>query len=184
MERINFVRKSKDDWLVMGLAILGREGIGGLTIERMAAALELTKGSFYHHFKNMEDFEGQLIAYWAEPYLSTAGELPGDPAGRLALLDRIMEETFAVITEPEVAVRIWAHQDKRAQRYVEQVDAARYGFVLNVFRPLAASEEEAAMMADMLFTMTIGSITTLPRIPAGRVLEMYRAFKSLYRLGN
>ena len=64
------MRKSKQDWLEVGLKTLGEFGENGLTIERLTGTLGVTKGSFYHHFRNVEDFREQLIAFWADQYLS------------------------------------------------------------------------------------------------------------------
>jgi AcrR family transcriptional regulator len=176
------MRKRKEDWLETGIKILGEYGLNGLTIERMCEELGVTKGSFYHHFEGMGDFEGQLIAYWADIYLSPPGDIPDDRQARLVLLDRIMEETFSPITEPEVAVRMWAYQDERVSEYVEKVDAVRLDFALKVFRGFSGDEESAQLMADMLFTMLIGSITMLPRMSPERVQDLYLEFKHLYGL--
>ena len=175
-------RRSKYDWLESGLAVLGRDGLDALTIDRMALELGLTKGSFYHHFKNAADFEEQLLAYWANQYLATSGARAVEAPARLALLDTLMEETFTPITEPEMAIRMWAARDARARPYVEKIDRFRRQFLLEVFRSLPAGEAEAQLMADMLYTITIGSLTTLPRVPPGRVLELYQEFKRLYGL--
>lgn len=177
-------RKSKGDWLETGLKVLGETGVSGLTIERMAAELGVTKGSFYHHFKNIGDFERQLIAHWANQYLSTAATLPENPSELLPLLDSIMSDAFGPVTEPELAIRVWAHQDEMVRLYVEQVDAARRTFVLHVFRSVAENDDQAHLMADMLSTMLIGSTTILPPVPPERVLGLYREFKRLYGLGG
>ena len=71
-------RKSKQDWLEKGLKILAKESLNGLTIDKMALELGVTKGSFYHHFKNARDFEERLLGYWANQYLSTTATLPED----------------------------------------------------------------------------------------------------------
>ena len=76
----------------------------------------------------------QLILFWTNQYLSTSDSIPEDPVESLALLDAIMEEAFGSVTEPEVALRVWAQQDELARSCVEQVDAARHEFVLNIFR--------------------------------------------------
>jgi len=177
-------RKSKQDWLETGLKVLSETGVSGLTIERMTVELGVTKGSFYHHFESMGDFERQLINHWADQYLSTAASLPESTSELLPLLDSIMEEAFGPVTEPELAIRVWAHQDEMVQPYVEQVDAARRAFVLHVFRSVAETDEQARLMADMLSTMLIGSTTILPPVPPERVLELYREFKRLYGLGG
>lgn len=176
------MRKSKQDWLEAGLKTLGEFGVRGLTIERLTGELGVTKGSFYHHFRDVEDFREQLIAFWADQYLSTASNLPDDSEELIALLDAIMEDGFGSITEPEIAIRVWAQQDNMVGSYVEQVDSVRRDFLLKVFRSMVGDDEQARMMADMFSTMLIGSITVLPRVSPERVMDLYREFKRLYRL--
>lgn len=175
-------RTSKREWLAAGLTILGQTGVDGLTIQSMTERVGLTKGSFYHHFGNMDRFKEALIGAWADQYLTTADDLPETAAERLALLDTIMREAFSRVTEPEIAIRAWAHGDPEVQAVVSQVDAARRRFVLNVFRSVAPSEEAAGTMADIFSTMLIGCITSLPPVPRKRVLALYWEFKRLYGL--
>lgn len=176
------MRRSREDWLESGIKILGEAGVNGLTIERMAAEMSLTKGSFYHHFRSMDDFKRQLVAYWATQYLSISTDLPDNPRERIRLLDRIMSEAFNPITEPEMAVRAWAQQAEWVGNYVQKVDAVRHEFVLRVFKSVSVNEEEAQLMADVLFTMLIGSISILPRMSPARVQDIYQEFKRLYGL--
>lgn len=181
------MRKSKEDWLKFGIKTLGQEGIGGLTIDHMASGLQLTKGSFYHHFDNMADYEDQLIAYWADQYLSTAGQVladpgPEDPAAGLDLLDTVMVEAFGPVTEPEAAIRAWAQQDDKVRQVVEKVDEVRRAFVFQIFFSLTGDMIMARHMADILFTMLIGSVMALPRYSPERVSILYAEFKRIYRL--
>lgn len=176
------MRKQKEDWLETGLQVLVEAGKTGLTIERMTGTLDVTKGSFYHHFKSMNDFERQIIEYWANQYLSTTVGYPQDPAEGLKLLDAIMEEGYGPLTAPEVAIRVWAYQDENVRKTVERIDAVRRDFVLHTFRPFAAGEDEARLWTDMFFAMTIGAITAQPRLSTERLLEMYGAFKQLSKM--
>lgn len=178
------MRKSKEDWLQMGFKILAQDGIGGLTIEHMARRLQLTKGSFYHHFTSIADFNNQLIAYWADQYLSTAAAAPEDPHAALALLDSVMVNAFSLATQPELAIRTWAQQDEMVRIHVEKVDEARRDFIFQVFLSLTGDVIQAQRMADLLFTMLTGSIMALPRYSSERVAILYAEFKRLYGLGN
>jgi AcrR family transcriptional regulator len=173
---------SKQDWLTQGLKTLARQGLPGLTIDNLAGKMGLTKGSFYHHFKNSRDFEDQLVAFWAEQYLSTATSVPLEEDDPLALLDTIMAEAFAPSTEPEIAIRAWAYQDERVRAYVERVDIVRRQFLQQVFKQLSVDPAQASRMADMLFSVLIGSLTALPRLPVERVMALYAEFKRLYGL--
>ena len=49
-------RLSASDWVDVGFTFLGDEGIQGIKIDRMAERLGVTKGSFYWHFKDLDDF--------------------------------------------------------------------------------------------------------------------------------
>jgi AcrR family transcriptional regulator len=174
----------KQDWLETGLQILGQDGVKGLTIQKLTGELDVTKGSFYHHFDNVQAYRKQLISFWADQYLTTAGNPAEEAGSKLALLDLIMAEAFSPMTEPEIAIRIWAQQDELVRDLVEKVDRSRHAFVLQVFQEVAQDEEQARLMADMLFTISIGSLTALPRLPAERVQELYSEFKRLYGLGD
>jgi AcrR family transcriptional regulator len=44
----------------------GSKGADGLKIKALAAALSVTTGSFYWHFKNADDFHRRLLEYWIE----------------------------------------------------------------------------------------------------------------------
>jgi AcrR family transcriptional regulator len=178
------MRKKKADWMELGLKILAQDGRNGLTIDNMTEAMGVTKGSFYHHFNNVGDFNEQLIAHWADQYTSTSAAIPEDSVELLTLLDRIMEEGFRSVIAPEAAIRIWAHQDEQVRETVEKVERTRKDFVLKVFRSLTGDEDKAQMMTDILFTMMVGSIIALPRIPSSRVVEMYTEFKRLYQIGE
>jgi AcrR family transcriptional regulator len=173
---------SKQDWLESGLRTLEKDGLKALTIQQICSKLGVTKGSFYHHFRNVRDYEEQLVAFWANQYLSTSSNIPAEPAERLLLLDTLMEEVFASITGPELAIRTWAQEDEMVFSFVRKVDAARREFALGVLEPFSDDAKEASLMADLLFTLSIGGITAIPRVSPQRHLELYHEFKRLYDL--
>lgn len=175
-------RANRTAWLREGLRTLAEHGLGGLTIEAVAGSLRLTKGSFYHHFRNMAEFEAELLAFWSGQYLGTGGDLPADPRARLRLLDALMADAFGPMTAPEIPIRMWAAHDPRARAAVEAVDAHRRRMVLELVRGVATDPGHAELMADTLATMAIGSLTMQPRLPTDRVLALYREFKRVHGL--
>jgi len=173
---------SKQDWLQQGLAVLGQVGVKGLTIDGLAEVLGVTKGSFYHHFSSMADYKQQLMAFWADQYLATVGSLPPDAGQALLLLDQIMKDAFSIVTLPEIAIRGWARQNAMVQAYVAQADTVRYDFLRGVFLKIVNDEVQANLMADILFTLLIGSLSVIPRFSAEQVVNLYAEFKRLYGL--
>ena len=59
-------RSTQTTWLVEGFTILKDTGAAGLTIKNLTTRLNKSKGSFYHHFKNRDDYSEKLLAYWEE----------------------------------------------------------------------------------------------------------------------
>ncbi|MEM8755480.1 MAG: TetR family transcriptional regulator, partial [Pseudomonadota bacterium] len=48
-------RLSRDDWLAHALGTLAAEGAPALRADRMAKALGVSRGSFYWHFRDLDD---------------------------------------------------------------------------------------------------------------------------------
>ena len=61
-------RYDRERWLETALSVLATEGGARLRIESLVRSLGVTKGSFYHHFKNREDFVRALIDYWSKEF--------------------------------------------------------------------------------------------------------------------
>ncbi|WP_243324718.1 MULTISPECIES: TetR/AcrR family transcriptional regulator [Geothrix] len=60
-------RSTKQHLIEAGLRMLLERGYNGLGIEALLSATEIPKGSFYHHFKDKEDFALQVVdAYMAQ----------------------------------------------------------------------------------------------------------------------
>lgn len=51
------VRKiAEEDWITEGLRLLAEPGKDRLRIQTLADRLQVTKGSFYHHFRDRQQF--------------------------------------------------------------------------------------------------------------------------------
>ena len=61
-------RSDKEVWLRAALETVATEGGENLRIEPLARRLGLTKGSFYHHFRDRQDFIDQMVDYWVERF--------------------------------------------------------------------------------------------------------------------
>ena len=47
----------------MGLQIIENEGVSKITIDNLCNLLEITKGAFYHHFKNIDGYIDALMTF-------------------------------------------------------------------------------------------------------------------------
>jgi len=143
-------RLSRDKWLARALEILAREGQAKLRVDAICNALGVTKGSFYWHFKDRDDFLRSVVMFWSDRFtdLVTAqvNEISAPVRDRLrALMHAVSEGGFA---RYDVSIRAWAAQDpKLIAGIVRAVDKRRLAFVRGLFAELGFDRCEAEMRA-------------------------------------
>ncbi|AUQ74037.1 TetR/AcrR family transcriptional regulator [Phaeobacter piscinae] len=123
---------SKDKWLEVGLAVLSEIGANGLTIERLCAMTERSKGSFYFHFNSIEVYKIDLLSYWeGKATVETENGVVAhdDPIDQRLAMPRL---AAALSNRVEVAIRAWSHHDAKAKAEIRKVDARRIAFVAGV----------------------------------------------------
>jgi TetR/AcrR family transcriptional repressor of nem operon len=82
-------------------------GFAGVSVDQLIQSLGLTKGAFFHHFKNKNDLARSLIRRYADEgiqffsdSLSRAKKLSNDPLQQLLIIIGLYEEMFEDLTEP------------------------------------------------------------------------------------
>ncbi|WUH99441.1 TetR/AcrR family transcriptional regulator [Spirillospora sp. NBC_00431] len=168
---------SKRDWLRTGLAVVRQDGARALTIERLCAELDLTKGSFYHHFKGIAGFKTDLLAHFEAEYTShfiESAESAGAPAqSRLRhLLDLVLDDR-ADSDDLEIAIRSWALQDAEVRALQERVDELRIDYLRTLWRELGGPEADVEPMARLLYLILIGAQQIVPPMPTPDLREIY-----------
>ncbi|MBI5069548.1 MAG: TetR family transcriptional regulator [Deltaproteobacteria bacterium] len=148
-------RVSAEDWSAAGLALLRDEGVEALTVDRLCAALRRTKGSFYHHFRDLDGYLAALLRRWeAElteaPIRAAAGE--PDPARRGAKLDAVVR---GLDHRLDCAVRDWARRDPRARAAMERIDRRRIDAIAAIHR--AAGRRDARLLASLEYVAFVGA---------------------------
>jgi AcrR family transcriptional regulator len=138
-------RLTREDWLETGLRLLGTEGEKALTIERLCQAANRTKGSFYHHFKNRDEFINALLEYWQSEYtsriISTVEQLD-DLNERRRQLDHLAASLDSQI---ERAIRNWSGGDERVQQALKGVDEKRINYLAKLIGSLGQPDEDVAL---------------------------------------
>ena len=88
-------------------ALILERGYAGLSIDQLIGSLGLTKGAFFHHFKNKQALARALIRRHAddsvamlEKHLARAEKLSSDPLQRLLIFVGLYEELFENLSAP------------------------------------------------------------------------------------
>src|SRR5476651_1042530 len=157
-------RLTKDDWLKRGLKTLATDGAHALKVGPMAAKLKVSRGSFYWHFKDVADFQSQILRVWRER--STDQVIRELEAGK-ALPDRLkhlMKRAFAGRRDLERAIRSWAAEDAAVARVVAAVDARRVAYIAKMLVAAGVEGRKAPPRATFLYWAYLGQpLVTEPR---------------------
>lgn len=165
---------SRTEWLDAGLELLAAEGAPAVTIERLTAALGVTKGSYYHHFKGAAGYKAALLEYFEAQYttrLIDTVEADREAGAKLQHLLRLVLSD-ADSAALEIAVRAWALQDPDVRAAQERVDKARTGYLKKLCREVDA-DVDPDRFAQLLYLILIGAEQVVPPIGKQDVREIY-----------
>ena len=142
---------TRSDWLGAALDALLREGVEGIHVEPLAQSLGVTKGSFYWHFKDLQDLLASVIEYYTTRMVGAVRDhdnLTGTPeANLLTVMEDIARENRG---RYEAAMRTWAASDERVAAAVRRVDEARLNWTRGLFKEMGFSPEQAEIRGRMM----------------------------------
>lgn len=149
------------DWIRAATAVLIDKSVDAVRVDVLAKGLNVTRGSFYWHFKDREDLLRQLLKSWrdaATELLIERFERRGAPAAVLVseLLSLPFRGEAAIRSASiELAIRAWARRDDMARRVVNEVDAKRLSYTAQCFVALGFSMQEASTRSFLLYSYVI-----------------------------
>ena len=148
-------RASPRDWCGAGLALLRDEGLDAVTIDRLCAALQKTKGSFYHHFRDLDAYQAALLIRWEEELteapIRAVGREP-DPLRRGARLDSAVR---GLDHRLDGAVRAWALWEPRARAAMERVDQRRIDYLAELHRQ--RGHQQPRLLGELEYAAFVGA---------------------------
>lgn len=179
-------QKTKRDWWLAGVALLAEAGPQGLTIEALCQRLEVTKGSFYHHFAGYDEFKVSLLAFYeAEGTLNIIeqlAELPTPQTKLRGLMDIVVEASLTYRNYPEVAIRAWALQDEAVKAVQVRVDGRRLAYVQALCQEITGDPHRAQMMARHLYAILVGSEQMQPPLHGEELRALFDEYFRLYAI--
>ena len=149
---------SRDRWLGLALDTLSEQGTSKFSLEALIRAMPVSKGSFYHHFKNREEFLFALVEFWdrhqTQNVIDAMEALPEGMTAeeRLWELMCVVHETQS--TRHELLIRSMALEFAEIQKAVAAVDRKRFEIVRRLFSAMGweGDELKARTMAFVVTT--------------------------------
>jgi AcrR family transcriptional regulator len=149
---------SKDDWITAGLGVLAEAGLPAVRIDRIAARLGVSKGSFHHHFEGAAAYRRALLERYEARAIEAMRQATAQPGGGLARLEALagaFEELYDA--RIETALRAWALHDDDANRVVAGIDRARLEALQEIWAAIVPDPETARTAALVPHLIVIGA---------------------------
>ncbi|MBZ0331404.1 TetR/AcrR family transcriptional regulator [Halomonas sp. ANAO-440] len=147
---------SRELWLSEGLRFLGEQGPEALKIDRLCRHLEVSKGSFYHHFSDRSAYVEALLEHWltssTEAVFESLASVP-DPAQRGKQLNAHIARANL---KPEIELRAWGRHNARVADAVARVDRRRMEYLANLISLRTGEREQAGSIANMIYSQFVG----------------------------
>lgn len=149
-----------EQWVEASIELLVDNGIDAVRVDVVAKLLEVTRGSFYWHFKDRDDLLRSLLETWRKrttEQIIERFERNDDPR---ELIKELLSLPFrgraaAKAARIELAIRAWARRDEMARHAVDEVDARRISYIAQCFSALGFSLQEARQRAFLLYAFDV-----------------------------
>ncbi len=155
--------KTRGDWVNAGHRLLIEGGIEAVRLHRLTEMLSVSTGSFYHHFKNLDEYHTALAEFYgteqAQLIFAAAREVAGeDPEVLLREATGIFGRGSMRLQN--IAMRAWAHRDKRARAAVRRYDKVLSENLDQIFMSLGF--DELAAKSRTLIMLGLASVDVAP----------------------
>lgn len=141
---------SKDNWIKKGILTVKRYGIFALNIQETATKLDVTKGSFYHHFDSFNDYQIAIAEYWQDSILKELDKLSAD-----SIPDAIVKFYELISIKEEIFFRTWAAYNPNIKKFITSIDNSRINFLKSLYLQ-KHNEKEAFSKAYLEYGDFIG----------------------------
>jgi AcrR family transcriptional regulator len=151
------MRLSRRDWIEVALQALADGGPSAVAVERLAARLQTTKGSFYWHFKDREELITEALAAWERSATdATIKEMQqiADPVERLQTL-LVAATELEEEEHPDVRL-LPSASDPVVGDVVRRVQRKRLAFLARAFRDAGFTPAEARLRARLAYSLYLG----------------------------
>ncbi|MBQ4847466.1 TetR/AcrR family transcriptional regulator [Pseudoalteromonas sp. MMG005] len=163
---------SKAQWLEKALTQLVKFGPQQLKIANLCQNFEVTKGSFYHHFKSRDDFVHALMQYWYEQttvnFIAQANT-QSSPLEKLQKLDQVIASNNI---EAEIHIRAWSLTETFIVTHLEKIDSQRQAFLASCYQQLGLNPEQATDLAAISYAQFLGLLHIKPQPDVTQCLKL------------
>ncbi len=174
-------KHSREQWLQKSLDVISGLGFGRIVIDNIVKSIKVTKGSFYWHFKDRNDFLEHLVTYWDENFtrnvMQHIAAMQGDAGKRL--LELMMYVTRKRLARYDAAILSLAHNEPHVSNQIAVVFESRIEFVASLIAEMGYKGLDLELRSRMIVTFMSQEQNVLSQ---KAVKEQVRLIKKAYDL--
>lgn len=156
-------RLSRLDWLNAARSALINGGVAAVKVHQLADTLNVTRGSFYHHFRNHDELLDALLKAWEEEtnecFMSVLNGSSQNGMDEFVALCNLWIEEDRYNPAYDAAMRDWARISEPVSRAVRRVDAQRIDIIKQIFIDMDVGSDEAYLRARLTYFAQVGHYT-------------------------
>jgi AcrR family transcriptional regulator len=144
------------DWVAAAAARFAEQGIEAVRVELLARDLNVSKGSFYWHFRDREELLEMLLDDWERNELlwfETEDRLVSAATRWARYVERASDPGRIRL---EVALRAWARRDERVARRLAAAERKQTACIASVMRDVGFQGRPAEMWAEIVHMVCLG----------------------------
>jgi AcrR family transcriptional regulator len=170
-----------EHWIEAATEVLVDHGIDSVRVDLLAQQLQVTRGSFYWHFRDREDLLRRVLQAWREQTtvqltlrLESAHRDPRKQLRDIISLP-VRGRSAQRVARIELAIRAWARRDAMARQAVDEADGARLSYIAQVFSSLGFGLAEARWRAFATYAYVVAESQI-----AAPIAKLQRATRDLF----
>jgi AcrR family transcriptional regulator len=152
------VRTPREAWINAALQALAEGGPDAVRVETLAKSLGVSKGGFYHHFKDRPALLVEMLDAWEKAMVDDViARIESGPADSKAKLQQLFDLAPSADFDVELALRDWSRRDKKIASRLRRVDNRRMEWLRSLFEPFSADENDVEARSMLAYSLIVGS---------------------------
>jgi len=179
-KKVTRTQLTRDDWARAAIEVMIDSSVEQVRVEAIARELDVSKGSFYWHFRNRDDLLEAVLEIWTQEATLSVGERvlrrATSPAERVLLFLRLplSSKRASKAADLELAILDWARRSRMAEDAVSKVDRLRVEELAREFDQLGFNREQAEFRAYTAYAF-LRYIAQRRDLPLPKRMEMTAA---------
>lgn len=151
--------------------LLAESGYDAVTVAGLCARVHVTKGSFYHHFSDLDEFTKTFADWWSSGIIELLDSYDAEPdlGRRVALM---ANSHIVAMTGAEPAIRAWSRVEPDILAAMRRIEERGTAVSDNVHAALSGDRETAEMLTRVVISILIGLQQRVEEISGDRLVRI------------